>query len=547
LPNRLEYLNCSYNQLISLPELPDRLDRFDCSYNPDLRCLPQLKRYLHTIQVDSTGITCLPNHPSNHYYVSPANLALCNFFNDNNCPVFYDITGNVYVDADSSCLHGNTEATYSNATISLLRNGVIEQQTVSSSTGYYSFYADTGTYEITLDTSGLPFFDFCPASATYLITLTPNDTMEQGLDFGFRCKPGPDLAAWSIEGRFRPGNVSKADVHVGSASSFYGINCSDGISGNVTVVISGPVTYASPASGALIPDNVIGNTLTYNVADFGTVDFNNSFNIMVLTDTTAALGSTVCFTVTVTAVNVDAVPANNTLTHCFTVVGSFDPNDKQVYPTADIDTSQEWLTYTIRFQNTGTAEAQHIYITDTLDSDIDESSFQLLAYSHQPMVQLKENAVRFNFPNINLPDSNTNEPLSHGYVQYKVKLKDNLRIGTQINNTAFIYFDFNAPVVTNTTSNTIAVISSLPSNSLKGEPLRLYPNPANDVVTISIDESMIGSTATVSDIMGRKMAALPLTTYNSTLSTSQLASGVYLVTAPDKIGRSIARKLVVSH
>src|SRR5206468_6143358 len=130
------------------------------------------------------------------------------------------------------------------------------------------------------------------------------------------------------------------------------------------------------------------------------------------------------------------------------------------------------------------------------------------------LVQLKENAVRFNFPNINPPDSNTNEPLSHGYVQYKVKLKNNLPIGTQINNTAFIYFDFNAPVVTNTTTNTIALVSSVGDKRHKTQDVRLYPNPASDVVTISVDETMIGSTATITDLTGRKVAAVQLSTVN---------------------------------
>ncbi|MES2620688.1 MAG: T9SS type A sorting domain-containing protein, partial [Bacteroidota bacterium] len=186
----------------------------------------------------------------------------------------------------------------------------------------------------------------------------------------------------------------------------------------------------------------------------------------------------------------------------------------------------------------------HIYITDTLDTDLDVSTFQLLAYSHQPMVQLKENAVRFNFPNINLPDSNTNEPLSHGYVQYKIKLKDNLPIGTVINNTAFIYFDFNAPVVTNTTSNTIAVINAVGEVRNQKSEIRIYPNPASNSVTISVDEAMLGSTATVTDITGRKMMGVQLATRNLQLETTTFASGVYFVTVSNEKG-SVTKKLVI--
>ena len=194
--------------------------------------------------------------------------------------------------------------------------------------------------------------------------------------------------------------------------------------------------------------------LTYNIADFGNVNFFTDFDIVVETDTTAAIGSSVCFTVSVTPTVGDNNPANNTLTFCSEVRSSYDPNEKEVYPANGVDTSG-WLTYTINFQNTGTDTAQHIYVTDTLDSNLDEATFQLLAYSVQPQVQLNGNAVQFSFPNINLPDSNVNEPASHGYVQYKVKLKNTVGVGAQISNTAFIYFDFNAVVVGNTVTNQV--------------------------------------------------------------------------------------------
>jgi hypothetical protein len=40
---------------------------------------------------------------------------------------------------------------------------------------------------------------------------------------------------------------------------------------------------------------------------------------------------------------------------------------------------------------------------------------------------------------------------------YSIKLLNNLPIGTQIKNTAYIYFDFNEAVITNTTVNTLSV------------------------------------------------------------------------------------------
>src|SRR5204863_1735372 len=156
-----------------------------------------------------------------------------------------------------------------------------------------------------------------------------------------------------------------------------------------------------------------------------------------------------------------------------------------------------WLTYTIHFQNTGNADAEHIYITDTLDANLDLSTFQLLAYSHRPLVQILDGGIaRFNFPNINLPDSNSNEPASHGYVQYKIKMKDNATVGTQINNTAYIYFDFNAPVVTNTTINT--VISSVGIATINNDlQVSVFPNPTQNEFTVYCPQFTVGKKVTL--------------------------------------------------
>jgi hypothetical protein len=546
LPNNVCNLFCGFNQFHSLPTLPDSLGSFWCNNNPNLSCLPQLKK-VRDFHFDSTRITCLTNYPESNASSVPSldSIPLCDVFNPNGCDVHWNIRGTTYFDNNSNCIHDGLEYGITNIPVRLFGDILIQQMNTLR-LGSYSFDTDSfGTYTISVDTSGFPFVVTCPAGAFDTALITVADSFSYDKNFALECKPGFDLAAWSINGRFRPADIRKVNIHVGGTSNFYGINCSVGISGSVRIAITGCASFISPAPGALTPDNVSGNVLTYNVADFGNVSFDSSFNIMVQTDISAPIGCDICFRVTVSPITGDDVPTNNVQTHCFTVVTSFDPNNKEVYPSAHIDTAQHWLTYTINFQNTGTDTAQHIYVTDTLDSDLDASTFQLLAYSHQPLVQIKENAVRFNFPNINLPDSNTNEPLSHGYVQYKIKLKDNLPIGTQINNTAFIYFDFNSPVVTNTTTNTVAVISSMKEFRISDFGFRIFPNPANDLITISIDENFIGSTATITDITGRKMAAVQLSTVNRQLSTADFASGVYFVTVTDRQGGSTTKKLII--
>ena len=51
---------------------------------------------------------------------------------------------------------------------------------------------------------------------------------------------------------------------------------------------------------------------------------------------------------------------------------------------------------------------------------------------------------------------------SQGFVIYKIRLLDNLAPETGVDNTAYIYFDENPPVITNTASHTIFSCDMMP-------------------------------------------------------------------------------------
>ena len=143
---------------------------------------------------------------------------------------------------------------------------------------------------------------------------------------------------------------------------------------------------------------------------------------------------------------------------------------------------------------------------DTLDANLDVSSFELLAYSVQPVVQIIGNVARFNFPNINLPDSNSNEPGSHGFVQFRIKLKNGLQLHTAISNTSYIYFDFNSPVQTNTVVDTLLdcnlVVNTfnLPKTNYCKNDTLFASVMLNDVATVNwyLDNVLIASDTVIS-------------------------------------------------
>ncbi|MFT6923855.1 MAG: putative repeat protein (TIGR01451 family) [Crocinitomicaceae bacterium] len=146
--------------------------------------------------------------------------------------------------------------------------------------------------------------------------------------------------------------------------------------------------------------------------------------------------------------------------YCGIATGSYDPNDKTPYPGGIGDSNYVYLDqnmeYRIRFQNTGTDTAFTVIIRDTLDFDFDIFSVVSGASSHSySFEKYGPRVLQWTFNNILLPDSTTNEVESHGFVHFKVQPLENSPEGTILNNTADIYFDFNEPIITNTTLNVL--------------------------------------------------------------------------------------------
>ena len=534
LPNSLKYIEANNNQLTSLPELPDSLNELWLQNNYFLTCLPQMK-YINYLNFTNTTVQCIPNYGNVSGSVPPLSLLpFCNYFNPAGCQVLGNISGKIYGDLNLDCLNAPNEPGFKNLKLQLFKNGNLLQQAYSNYSGHYTFViSDTGTFTYTVDTTNLPVMILCPSTGAHNSLFTPIDTFDYNMDFAMQCKQSFDVGVNSIvriTGQFFPGITAIMKIGAGDLTDFYGLTCATGVSGNVFVDFTGPVTFISEAPGALVPV-VNGNNLTYTIADFGLVNFNSDFRIIVQTDTTAQAGDQVCFTVNVTPTTGDNDVSNNSLQHCFTVVNSFDPNAKEVYPEGGLTPNQEWMTYTIHFQNTGNAPAQNIYILDTLDQNLIPSSFTLLSYSHEPLTQLFGNVIKFNFPYINLPDSTNDEPNSHGFVQYKVRIVQGLPVGTVISNTAYNYFDFNPPVATNTVSNVVGITSV--ANTTERIDLSVFPNPATNEINISFNlKSASEIEIKLYNSLGQDVKTISKTKYDAgknliNFSVTELPFGVY--------------------
>jgi len=253
----------------------------------------------------------------------------------------------------------------------------------------------------------------------------------------------------------------------------------------------------------------------------------------------------------------DYTPWNNVNYYNNTVVGSWDPNFKEVSPRGTgtpgyITTNDSVLNYTIHFQNTGTYAAQKVVLIDTLDSNLDITSLLPYWSNHNYVTEVNESGVvKFTFNNINLPDSTSNPFGSIGIIMYSIHQKPNLANGTQIKNSASIYFDYNAPVKTNTTLNTIDNGSGVKEiNQTEVFDLTVYPNPASQSVSLLINSSEASANAKVKfyNILGSEMLAqtVKLTAGKNVLTAdvSSLAAGMYFVEITEGTN-SIMKKLSV--
>lgn len=164
------------------------------------------------------------------------------------------------------------------------------------------------------------------------------------------------------------------------------------------------------------------------------------------------------------------------------MVYSYDPNAKYSIPQGKIVSDLKSIRYYIEFQNEGNDIARRVTVLDTLDTHIPVYEFQMIAASHPYSVSLKNNVVTWVFDNINLPPKSFDADGSQGYLIFDAKIISNINVGDSIKNRAFIFFDYNEPIVTNL--SIIKRTEDLPVVYGAENSLWIYPNPANSTVTI---------------------------------------------------------------
>ena len=505
LPTSLMYLYCSLNQLISLPTVPNVMSQFRIDYN-NISCLTNLPQITNGnginnsfADISNNPLNCVPNQ-TNYSLGLPFCVDNDILNNPNNCPNV-GITGYVYTDQNTNCTHQNSDLQTENIPVKLY-DGQNNYVGLSYTTnGVYSFGSlQPDSFTVKIDDNVLPVSMACGQSNNQNAILDSANQTISGLNFPIVCNEFDlNLHSANSQGFVFPGQVHRLYTNITNNETWYNLDCgSSNYSGTVTISVTGPVSYFSIPPGALIP-SITGNTFTYTITDFINLT-PASFGINFKTDTTAQAGDQICVIVEINPTPIDADTTNNVYDFCYQVVNSYDPNMKEVYPVNVLPGYDDWFTYTIHFQNTGNAPAFNIRLRDTLDTNLDINSFEVRGYSHPAQISINGNILTVRFNNIMLPDSTSDYEGSMGYFQYRLKPLPNLPNGTQIENTAYIYFDYNVPIVTNTTQNNFDMTVKTNDIKLEEQHFVLYPNPSAGLFMFKENKNI--KTVEVFNIMG---------------------------------------------
>jgi uncharacterized repeat protein (TIGR01451 family) len=249
-------------------------------------------------------------------------------------------------------------------------------------------------------------------------------------------------------------------------------------------------------------------------------------------------GDSIFASLFITPVTGDSNPSNNSVTYWVKAkpnncVGlPFDPNTKSVSPTGNIAPTQ-LLTYSIHFQNTGTAVAHNVVVIDTLSSFLDPTTLKVLSSSSYMTVQVVSgNIIKFIFDGINLPDTAMSKTTSIGGFSFTIKPMSNVVAGDRIVNNAGIYFDSNPAIITNSTVSTISGGPLSVQKIANTFNVACFPNPftTSTSVVFNTDGRHV---IEIHDVTGRKVETIECIGKQYELQRNSLASGLYFIKAFD--------------
>ncbi|HLP63583.1 DUF7619 domain-containing protein [Flavobacterium sp.] len=449
-----------------------------------------------------------------------------------------------YLDSNNNGIKENTESYFPHGSyITQMNNSGIDNF-INASTGYHSLLDanPSNTYDLSFQISSA-YSDFFSTPAVI------NEDMSIPLGSGTQVFYFPvtsiQLYTDVSVSIFSQNPPRPANSYVNTV-----VYTNTGIShasGTVTFTKDSNVTITGISQPGAVP-TATGFTYDYsNLAPFETRSINVTMSVPSLP--TVSIGDILTNSASISSTVADFNSFNNLFSNSRAIVAAYDPNDKMESHGGTIlhstFTSNDYLYYTIRFENIGTAEARTIYINDILDDQLDETTFTMLSSSHPYVVSRVGNQLNWTFENINLPVSIPNTTVGKGQVFFKIKPVAGYEVGDIIPNFATIFFESNPAIVTNTF--TTEFVETLGNPEFETDNFIVHPNPANDQLNIVLSQNL-GSISSIKiiDALGKTILTQKGNYSNTqTVDVNSIQSGIYFVEVTTDANSKVIKKLII--
>lgn len=501
--------NCTYNQLVTL----NLKNSFVTNYNHYFGFNPTLQY----ICVDEDEMLDIQYKVYNLGYSNCQVNSYCSFTPGG---TFYTIQGDTKLDSNNNGCDVS-DLIYPNLNFTIT-DGTLTGNIISNTSGGYSLPVGQGTHTITPNLENPPYFTISPSTVnvtfptqtspfTQNFCITPNGIhhdLEVTLLPTVPARPGFD-ATYKIIYKNKGTNAQSGSVN---------LTFDDAV---LNFVSANPLT-----SGQTI------NNLSWdfiNLQPFETREITLTLNVNSPMETPPVnIGYQLNFAAQINPIVADETPTDNTFALKQIVVGSLDPNDKTCLEGTTVSPSMigEYVHYMIRFENTGTYPAENVVVKDIIDTDkFDINTLVPTKGSHSFVTNITTgNKVEFIFENINLPFDDAN---NDGYIAFKIKTKPTLVVGDTFTNNANIYFDYNFPIVTNTSTTTIEVLGTQDFEFFNY--FTLYPNPAKETLNLSVKNEIEITSINIYNTLGQLVLAIPNAQTVATIDVSKLTAGNYFI------------------
>lgn len=435
------------------------------------------------------------------------------------------VSGRLFIDNNQNCAQNGGEPSVPYHVIEINPG---PEYAITNSSGDYTRNLVNGNFTIEAQGTGTDLYPICPSVQPAPFTINYNNVT---LNLADSSLIPLDLRVTAANNVARPG----------FAHSIWGNvrNLSAQLSGAVTLTVSYD-PQMSYVGAYPTPTSIASNTLTWDLPAFLAYGEQNFSVQLQVPPNAGLLGLPFAHAVSFTQPITESTYANNSVGLSGVFQGAYDPNDKQVFTSTREQESiyiigqDEWLDYTIRFQNTGTDTAFTVVVTDTISTALDLSTYEQGVASHPFDVSFKSGrVVEWRFAEINLPDSNVNEAASHGLVSFRIRPQLPLLPGSVLANNADIFFDFNDPIRTNDATLTAEFSTGVSASD--HDRFSIFPNPAQDILFLS--GAIVSHEVSVWSVDGREVLRTTVSGPRPVLEVAALSPGSYVLelrTSTDK-------------